>query len=432
MSPSPGSVPDAAVSAVPGVTEVAVYSDEDKAPPMPHRRAVIVLVILAIAAFTFSANETSVMGVISLMAEDMNRSEAAIGLMTTVFAIVNMVLSFPAALLLKRLPRRSVLTGTVLALVVGMTLVATAQSFAALLIGRAVSGAGHAAFWAIVTPTVAGMFTSKERGKSVSRLLLGGSLSGIIGLPLVTFLAQHAGWRAPYWVLIGLALAVAAGIFFLMPSFRAEHGTAARGLIPSMPIFVRVLIVCALTIVAQAITWTFITPFATGVAGFSKSAVPTLLLIGGMSGVAAMYAVGRFVDRYPVKTVAFGLACFVTLWALMSTLGHFKPVLVLCVILQGLSTSVLVASMVMWAIRHAPGSTDTANGIYATAFSAGNASGSLGGSALLAAAGAAWLPVASLVVSIAAATLVWTMRGASMRGLRMRLRVESPTRLIKR
>ena len=83
-----------------------------------------------------------------------------------------------------------------------------------------------------------------------------------------------------------------------------------------------------------------------------------------------------------------------------------------CVVLQGVAWSILVAAMVNWAIRHAPGSTDTANGTYATVFSAGNATGSLAGSALFAVVGAAWLPVASLVVALGAAVLVWTMRGA--------------------
>ena len=407
-----GTMPEAVVAATPGFAEVAVFSGEDQAPPMPHRRAVWSLIVLACAAFVFSTNETSVIGVISLVATDMNRSESAVGLMTTVWGLVNMLASIPAALLLRRLPRRSVLAGTAAVLCVGIVMVATAQNFGWLLAGRGVSALAHAAFWAIVTPTVAGMFSSRERGKSVSRLLIGASAAGIIGLPLVTVLAQNAGWRTPYWVLAGLAAAIAVAVFFVMPSFRAEQGTAARGLVPSWPIFARILVVCGLTVTSIALTWTFITPFATEVAGFSHSAVPTLLFIGGVSGVVSMFLVGRYLDRYPVRSVAFGMALLVTMWAVMALLGHSKPVLVACVVLQGVAWSILVAAMVNWAIRHAPGSTDTANGTYATVFSAGNATGSLAGSALFAVVGAAWLPVASLVVALGAAVLVWTMRGA--------------------
>ena len=384
---------------------------EEQTPPMPHRRAMFSLVVLAFAAFVFTTNEMSVMGVISMMAEDMDRSVAAVGLMTTVFALVNMVFSIPAALLLKRLPRRAVLSGTAALLTGGIVMVATAQSFGWLLAGRGVTGLAHAAFWAIVTPTVAGMFASAERGKSVSRLLLGASAAGLIGLPLVTVFAQNAGWRAPYWVLAVMAAVLAVAIFVIMPSFRAEQGTAARGLIPSWPIFARILVVCGLTVASISLTWTFITPFATDVSSFAPASVPTLLLLGGIAGIVAMLLVGRYLDRYPVRAVAFGMGMLVTVWALMAALGSVEWVLVTCVVLQGFAWSVLVAAMVNWAIRHAPGSTDTANGTYATVFSAGNATGSLVGAALLAAVGAAWLPVASLVIAIAAAFVVWSARG---------------------
>jgi len=115
-----------------------------------------------------------------------------------------------------------------------------------------------------------------------------------------------------------------------------------------------------------------------------------------------------------VRSVALGMALLGTVWALMALLGSVPAVLVACVILQGFAWSVLVASMVNWAIRHAPGSTDMANGTYATVFGAGNATGSLAGAALLAAAGAAWLPVASLVATGGAAVLVWSMRGVGV------------------
>jgi len=159
------------------------------------------------------------------------------------------------------------------------------------------------------------------------------------------------------------------------------------------------------------LTWTFITPFATDVAGMPDSAVPTLLLLGGVSGLIAMWFVGRVLDRYPVRSVAVGLFMLGGVWAGMMLLGSIPAVTIACVILQGFAWSVLVASMVMWAIRHAPGSTDTANAIYATVFNAGIVGGSLIGAVLLASVGASWLPVASLVVTAAAGALVWTMRG---------------------
>lgn len=411
---APSELPDVAVAVTPGVTDVAVYGGDDQAPPMPHRRAVWVLLILAMAAFVFACNEGSALGVISVVAEDMGRSEAQVGLMTTVFSVVGLLASIPAALVLGRYSRRHALTATVAVLAVGLAVVSTAASFEILLVGRGITALGHASFWAIVTPTVAGLFRSAERGRSMTKLFMGSSAAGILGIPAVTMLAEDAGWRLPYAVLAVVATLLAVAAFAVIPTFRAEQGTAARGIVPSWPIFVRILVVCLLAVASIGVTWTFITPFALEVAGLSVSALPVLFFVGGVTGVIAMWLVGRYLDRYPVRVVAYGMAGLITMWVLLALFGSVPAVMWFCVALQSFAWSVLVASMVNWAIRHAPGSTDTANGIYATVFNAGITLGSLGGAALLASVGAAWLPLASLVVTVIAAGLVWTMRGAGV------------------
>ena len=410
--------PDVAVAVSPGVTEVGVYYGagwgDEQAPPMSRRRAVWTLLVLAIAAFVFTCNEGSAVGVISVVAEDLNRSEAVIGLMTTTFSVVGLLVSIPAALVLGRYSRRYALTACVAVLTAGLVVVATAPSFELLLVGRGVTALGHASFWAIVTPTVAGLFRSGERGKSMTRLFMGASAAGIFGIPAVTMLAQNVGWRAPYAVLAVMAALLTVTAFVVIPTFRAEQGTAARGIVPSWPIFMRILVVCMLVVTSIGITWTFITPFAIDVSGLPASAMPTLFFVGGISGLFSMWLVGRYLDQYPVRMVAYGLAGLISMWALLALLGSIPAVMWVAVVLQAAAWAVLIASMVNWAIRHAPGSTDTANATYATIFNAGITLGSLAGAALLAGVGAAWLPVASLVVTVAAAVLVWTMRGATV------------------
>lgn len=408
-------VTEVVVTPVPGLPDVGLYSHDGPPPPLPHNRAMWSLFVLALAVFVFSCNEGSALGVISVVADDFGRSEAVVGLMTTVFSVVGLLVSIPAAILLTRFPRRHVLAGTVAVLTIGLVIVSTAPTFEVLLAGRAVTALGHASFWAIVTPTVAGMFAAAERGKSVSRLLLGASASGVLGIPAVTWLAQNAGWRAPYVVLAVAAGVLAIAVFLVMPTFRASQGTAAHGELPSWPIFVRILVVAGLTVGSFGLTWTFITPFATEAAGMPDVAVPTLLLLGGVAGLVSMWLVAKFLDRFPVRSVAFGLFLLGSVWAGMALFGATPAVTVACVVLQGAAWSVLVASMVMWALRHAPGSTDTANALYATVFNAGIVVGSLIGAGLLASVGATWLPVASLLVISVAGLLVWTMRGRGTR-----------------
>lgn len=385
-------------------------------PPVSPRRAVVALTALAVTAFLFVTNEASPLGLIGIIARDLDVSESQVGLLTTSFALVVMLMSVPLAFAAKRLPRREVLVAMVALLTVGLVVVATADGFGQIVTGRVIAAIAHAGFWAVVTPAAAGMFPLAVRGRSVSRLLLGPSAVGIIGLPAVTWLALNSGWRTPFWVLAGAAVVMGVVIAFVVPRFHAEQGTVSRGEFPSKRIFIRVLAVCGITVAAMGTTWTFITPFATEVGGFSDDALPGLLFVGGIAGLISMFLVARYLDRFPVKAVALGLALLVAVWSSMGLLGSVQAVVVIAVLLQGFAWSVLVASMVNWAIRHAPGSTDIANAAYATVFNAGNALGSVLGAVLLAAVGAGWLPVASLVLTIAAALVVWSVRGSRGRG----------------
>lgn len=412
-APTPGT---SASAVVPN----ALPSGRPWTPPATERRSMAALVALAACAFMIVTNEIAPLGLIRLMAADLGRTESEIGLVTTVFAVVVMVVTVPLALLTTRLPRRSLIVATMVFWSSGALVIATADSFAQLLGGRVITAIGHALFWAVVTPAAAGMFAPQFRGRSVTRLMLGATASGVIGLPMSTWLAQQTDWRVPFWIvgIGGLVLAVAVAV--LMPSLRTEEGSAARGDVPSLRRFIRVLAVVLLTTASMATTWTFITPFFVEVAGFAESTVPVLLALAGATGVVSMWLTGRFLDRWPVKAVALGEVGLLVLWLGLATLGQFKSVAIVMLLLQGLAWSLLVAAMLNWALRHTPWSSDIGVGAQASTFNAGNAVGSILGAGMLAWWGAQWLPWASAAMAAVAVALVWAVAPGSMRALARR------------
>lgn len=389
-------------------------------PPASPRRAMAALIALAASAFMIVTNEIAPLGLIRLIAADLDRSESEIGLLTTVFAIAVMVSTVPLTLLTTRLPRRTLIVGNMVMWSIGALVVATADSFALVLTGRVITAMGHALFWAVVTPAAAGMFAPQMRGRSVTRLMLGASGAGVIGLPVSTWLAQRTDWQLPFWIvgIGGLALAVA--IAFLMPSFRTEEGSAARGDVPSLPRFVRVLAVVLLTTASMATTWTFITPFFVEVSGFAEGTVPLLLALAGAVGVVAMWLTGRFLDRWPVKSIAVGEAGLLVLWLGLAVFGSIKAVAIAMLVMQGLAWSLLVAAMLNWALRHTPWSSDIGVGAQASTFNAGNAVGSVLGAGMLAWWGAQWLPWASAAMVAVALVLVWAVAPEATRALARR------------
>ncbi|WP_062076554.1 MFS transporter [Demequina globuliformis] len=397
-------------------------------PVTTPRRARATLVVMACAAFALVTNEIAPLGLIRSMAVDLNQSESTIGLLTTGFAVTVMVATVPLTLLTTRLDRRAVLVGVMAFWSLGALVIALSDSFALVMTGRVMTALGHALFWAVATPAAAGLFAPHLRGRSVTRLMLGGATAGVVGLPLATVLGQRTSWQVPFWILAALGIAVALAIAVLMPSFRTSEGSVARGDVPSLPRFIRVLVVVLLTCTATATTWTYIAPFYVDVAGFSEESVPALLALAGASGMVSMYAVGRFLDRWPVKSLAVGEGLLLLLWCGLATMGHMPVVAIVMLVVQGLAWSTAVAAMANWALRHTPWSSDIGMSAQASTFNAGNALGSALGAGILAWWGAQWLPVASALITAVVAVLVWQVAPEATRLLHRRARTPEARR----
>ncbi|BDZ61511.1 MFS transporter [Demequina sediminis] len=197
--------------------------------------------------------------------------------------------------------------------------------------------------------------------------------------------------------------------------------------------FARVLIAIALAVGSMAVTWTYITPFLERVAGFSTASVPALLALGGVVGTLTTAFVGRYLDRWPVRSAVVGLALLVTMFAGLAVAGSSVPVTLAMLVLQGFSWSIVVASHLNWGMRHAPGRTDVLMALYQSLYNVGNMLGPLAGGAILARHGAAWLPAASVALSGAAFVVVLTVKPWGLLGrMRAARRAVSPAREARR
>lgn len=364
------------------------------------------VVALAVSMFLYVSNEIAPLGLISVIASDLGEAESTVGLLIAAGAASVIVLSVPLALVAKRIPYRWSITAAGALLVCAMAIHAASSTFEMLVVGRLLGAAAHALFWAVVTPAAAGMFPVHVRGRMVSRTMIGASAAGVAGLPGLTWVAQASSWQTSYLLLAALAVVATAAVAVLLPTFRGDEGSTARGELPSWPAFVRVLLIAALSVGSLATIWTYITPYLLQVPGFAPATVPLLMAFGGAVGVLAMALVGRFLDRWPVRSVAAGLAMLLAVYLLLGFAGSVPAVAAAMVLLQGFSWSIAVAAMLNWAMRHAPGRTDIAVATYNSSFNAGNAAGPFIGSAILAGAGASALPWAAAgLITLALAVL---------------------------
>ncbi|GIF76025.1 MFS transporter [Asanoa siamensis] len=371
-------------------------------PPISPGRATAALTALSLAAFAYVTTELVPVGLLTVMAPDLHRSQSEVGLLVTGYAFVVVFASLPLAHLTRRIPRRRLLAVTFAVFTVATAVSALATSYWMLAGARLATAATQAMFWTVVGPTVTGLFPAEVRGRIVARFAVGPSLAPVLGLPLATWIGQQAGWRAAFAVLAVLGLVAGAVVTALLPSFRPADGGAARGTMPHRGRFRALLVITAVGITGNFVAQTYITPFLLEVSRFPDASLSLLLLVSGVAGVVGTILVGRFIDSRPVAALAVPLALVGGGLVLLYAFGTVQPVTVALLALFGLAFSAFAATVQGRTLQLAPGNTDLASAASGSAFNAGIASGSLLGGVLLPVTGLRSLMLVGGLIMLAA------------------------------
>ncbi len=351
--------------------------------PLSFRRASLALVFLGVSTFSFVTVEVLPIGLLTVIADDLERSRSQVGLLVTGYAAVVVLASIPLARLTHHLPRRLVLTGTLGVLTAATALSAAAPSYETLFAARLLIALAQALFWSIAPPIATSLFPPEFRGRVVARLAIGTALAPILGIPLGTWLGEQAGWRVPFVVMTVLGAAACVGIVVLLPRTEVADSPSRRGSSPDLRRYVVLLIACAVGVTGFLTFNTYVTPFLLDISGFSSGLLGPMLLASGAGGLAGTLIVGRVLDRYPWGATVLPLGLITVGLLGLYALGQVQVVTVALIAVIGLAFSGLAVAVQSRTLQIAPGSTDIASAGTSSAFNVGIAAGAFVGGALI-------------------------------------------------
>ncbi|GIH09793.1 chloramphenicol resistance protein [Rhizocola hellebori] len=373
----------------------------------PQRRATYALIALSVATFCYVTTEVLPIGLLTLIAPDLGRSQSVTGLLVTGYALVVMIFAVPLTRVTRRVPRRPLLTAALALFAVTTTISALATSYEVLLAARLLSAAINGVFWAVVFPTAISMFPSNVRGRVVARLSIGNALGPVVGVPLCTWLGGVAGWRSAFASMALLALVTCIAVAVLLPNIKMQESDGDTGAMPDRHRFVVLLIATILAVTGAMGAFTYMTVFLLDVSGFVAASLGLLLFVQGSFGVVGTWGVGRVLDRFPLGVVLglLGLNAFAMLG--LYAVGASKVLTIPLLAIAGMSFSSLIAGIQHRIMLVAPSTTDMASAGLSVAFNFGLATGSFIGAGLLAWAGVRVIPLfGGLLIAAALALLI--------------------------
>ena len=272
-------------------------------------------------------------GTLNDLSRSLQVSVAAAGQLLAVAAVV---LAFGAPLLaavVAGIDRRRLLALSLLWFAVGHLIAALMPTYATLMPVRALSVLGAAVFTPQAAAAVGVMATPAQRGRAITFIFLGWSISSVMGMPLSAWIGEAHGWRWAFALVAVLAAVAALWVWRTVPDGvrPAALSRAAWAQVFSHPALMATVMVTVFSAAGQFTLFTYFAPYYRQVLGASPGQISAMFAVFGAIGVLGNVMVARHIDRIgAARAVLAMLMCIATsllLWPLGTTLPLMMVVL---------------------------------------------------------------------------------------------------------
>jgi multidrug resistance protein len=304
------------------------------------------LAVLTALNFLNYIDRSVLFAVQPLVQREFGRSDAEMGFLTTAFFICYMVTAPVLGYLADRYSRRPIIVGGALLWSAATLMTAVTWDFRTLLIRHTLVGIGEASFVATAPGYIADLFPENRRGRMLSVFFMGIPAGTALGYLIGGYLGYSFGWRAPFYVVAGPGLLLAAAMLRLREPARGTYDTVPetvqrgtlRGLVRNPAYWTATLGLAFLTFAIGGLQ-VWMPTFLVRLRGLSLLRANLFFaIITAINGVVATLAGGWLADRllrrradayYLVSGVALAIAVPVTFAAIYISGPVMFPVIFL-------------------------------------------------------------------------------------------------------
>ncbi|MBS3685144.1 MFS transporter [Klebsiella pneumoniae] len=345
------------------------------------------LLALAAGAFGIGVTEFAPMGMLPLIAHDLDVSIPTAGILISAYALGVMIGAPLMALTTRRLPRRTLLIGLAAIFTFGNLLAAVSGSYGMLLMARVITSLNHGAFFGVGSVVAADLAPPHRRAAAISAMFMGLTIANVVGVPLATWTGEVLGWRAAFWGITGIGVFTMAALWKTLPAMPAPpagNAYAELRVLASRPVGIA-LGLTVLSSSAMFTVFTYIVPMLRMETEASTTFVTAMLVTYGIGLTVGNWLGGKFTDRYPDRTLAFSLAALVASLVLFAIFMRYSVPTAVLVFLWGVASFAVMPPLQMRVMAAAKGAPSLASSVNIGAFNLGNAVGAALGGAVIAA-----------------------------------------------
>ncbi|MFF4192508.1 MFS transporter [Nonomuraea sp. NPDC001831] len=300
-------------------------------PNKTESRGLAPTLVLALGTFAVGTDAFVVAGFLPDLAASLEVTEGAAGQSVTVFAVAYALSSPMLATVAARVPRRALLVTALVVLGLANLGSALAPSFPVLVVSRVLAAAAAAAYTPGAGAVAAVLVRPELRARALAVVVGGLTVATALGVPLGDLAGERLGWRYALGAVAVACLAVAAGVYAIMPVLPGAPRVPLRARLDVLrrPAVTAILPLTVLGMAASYTVYAYSVPAlrAVGVEGTAG-----MLFLYGLGAVLGNLAAGYTTDRWgahrvlPVAYLVMAVSLGLLAWMVAAGAADGTPV----------------------------------------------------------------------------------------------------------
>ncbi|UXC33269.1 MULTISPECIES: MFS transporter [Bacillus] len=342
-----------------------------------------VVYLLALAAFLIGTIEYIITGIIQMVADDLQVTISAAGLLVTSLAL-SAAIGAPIVIALTiNIDRRKILSWMLIIFTLSNILTSVSHSFEMVLMTRILQGISGGTAIVVAMAVATRLVERENRGTAIGIILMGLSSSLVLGVPIGTFLSSMIGWKALFAAIGLITLIPLIVVYRRIPSMK-EQEPVTLGMQLSILKDKRILLAVAVTLFyvgGYSTLFTYLTPFLQESANLSITEISGILLLAGICSFLGSSLGGVAADKKgPTFTIFSGIILQIIMLMLLAFVTGNLVVMVAVIMIWMIATWSTSPAQQLYLVTLVPKSPDIALSVNTSFIQFGFALGSgLGG-----------------------------------------------------
>ena len=367
------------------------------------------LLALALGAFGIGVTEFSPMGMLSVIADDLNVSIPTAGMLISAYAF-GVVVGAPIMTLgFAKMSRRNLLLLSMCIFTLGNLVSALADSYASLMVGRIITSFNHGSFFGVGAVVATQLVPPEKRASAVAAVFSGLTIANIGGVPLATYVGETIGWRTAFGGMTVLGLITLVALRVSLPKLEVDGQTSMKDelkVLTKGPVMFALL----LTVVGASSMFTvfsYITPILQDETQQSTVFVTVMLVLYGTGLAVGNWVSGKMADKNLTATLMTALISTVVLLLVFAATMQNPYIVAPLIFFWGISSFAVVPPLQSLVVDEASDAPNLASAMNIGAFNLGNAIGAaLGGAVIHLGLGLPAVSLAGAATSVAGIILL--------------------------